>query len=478
MHNADIKALVPTLQSLRLAPLLKAVGVLPANATSVKLAPPAAPLPPSGAEVEASADLRLPSAVKLERSKTLMQRDDELDKAARSAQRTLQRHAAVEYMLKEHSRWVEEWVATCQQQLELVVDGTPQEAKETILQARNSAAMAIRELEQIIACFEKENLQVQLRDVADNARELRRQTHLLVKRFGSDVGSWGPTEAKDVMKCWISTAAGFHEKSAPGKVDGGPYNPLGEPAHMLATPRSVTWLRDDIWIFVDSTSHRVRQLDAASGIITTVAGEVSMGHMDGNSLISMLRNPSAVLALPDGRVLVADTGNYCLRMLSFPTDGSPRLVTITSTKKGHKDGDLASAEFCAVYALAWAGQQFENQSTFAGLVNSFLNISPMSRCEMHDHVLFAIIISMSSSLNSSSLQSSLSSSSYSCRQYVFIRVFAAVADPLPPQTPTPTTAAADTDATAVLVVVLIVNTVVVAAFFVVFLRRRCRHRGL
>ena len=50
--------------------------------------------------------------------------------------------------------------------------------------------------------------------------------------------------------------------------------------------------------------------------VSTVAGDGEDGHRDGAAAQARFHYPDGLALLPDGRVLVADAGNGCIRMLS------------------------------------------------------------------------------------------------------------------------------------------------------------------
>ena len=67
--------------------------------------------------------------------------------------------------------------------------------------------------------------------------------------------------------------------------------------------------------FVDSASHRIRRIDAATGTVTTVAGDGWPGFAgDGGAATkARLSSPSGVAVAPSGNIYVADLGNLRIR---------------------------------------------------------------------------------------------------------------------------------------------------------------------
>lgn len=92
--------------------------------------------------------------------------------------------------------------------------------------------------------------------------------------------------------------------------------------------------------FVVAEGHRIRRVDAA-GRITTIAGGLEPGFTgdNGPARQALLFSPHAVAALPDGGVLIADTGNNRVRRV-WP-DGT--ITTVAGTGAGGYSGDGGTA---------------------------------------------------------------------------------------------------------------------------------------
>ncbi len=92
----------------------------------------------------------------------------------------------------------------------------------------------------------------------------------------------------------------------------------------------------------DTYNHRVRRVDATTGLITTVAGTGAEG-LDGDggpATGAELRFPRGVSVDPDGRLYIADTMNHRVRRVE--RDGT--IVTVAGSTRGHGgDGALATA---------------------------------------------------------------------------------------------------------------------------------------
>ena len=127
----------------------------------------------------------------------------------------------------------------------------------------------------------------------------------------------------------ITTLAGSGLDDLSG--DGGPSTSAG-----IADPRGITLDGEGNLYFADTYNQRVRKIDGATGIITTIAG---IGHHppqfhpeepikpegqgfsgDGGPAASaMLFSPSSVVIGPDGNLYIADTGNDKIREVDLAT---------------------------------------------------------------------------------------------------------------------------------------------------------------
>lgn len=93
----------------------------------------------------------------------------------------------------------------------------------------------------------------------------------------------------------------------------------------------------------------MRILSADLQHVRTVAG-TTQGHLDGAATVhARFKQPTSLLQLPDGRVLIADRDNNRIRVLS-------RELTVVSTiaggDKGYVNGPAGQARFCYPCAIA------------------------------------------------------------------------------------------------------------------------------
>jgi DNA-binding beta-propeller fold protein YncE len=89
----------------------------------------------------------------------------------------------------------------------------------------------------------------------------------------------------------------------------------------LDTPDGVTLAPDGDLIVADSHNDRIRRVDRATKIITTIAGSGETGY-DGDdkpALEATLNTPNAVWATPNGDIYIADTFNNRVRLIDHAT---------------------------------------------------------------------------------------------------------------------------------------------------------------
>ena len=112
----------------------------------------------------------------------------------------------------------------------------------------------------------------------------------------------------------ITTVAGNGEEGFAG--DGGPAT-----AASLAVPHGCRFDRDGNLYIADTHNHRIRRVDAATGVVATVAGTGEKGYAgDGlPALESKLYAPLAVDVAANGDLYIVDTDNLRFRCLEAAT---------------------------------------------------------------------------------------------------------------------------------------------------------------
>ena len=90
----------------------------------------------------------------------------------------------------------------------------------------------------------------------------------------------------------------------------------------LNRPKSVAVDREGNIYIADTSNHRIRKVDAGSGIITTVAGSGPRpwyGGDGGPATVAVLAHPHDVAADRDANIFIADTGNNRIRRVDALT---------------------------------------------------------------------------------------------------------------------------------------------------------------
>ena len=139
----------------------------------------------------------------------------------------------------------------------------------------------------------------------------------------------------------ISTVVGTGEAGFAG--DGGPATEarIWAPVSQAAPPTSRIAIDDLGHLYLaDTFNNRIRKVDAATGIITTIAGNgdnrpASSSEEDGaDALAVFLYWPCDVAIDSAGRVFVADTFNHCVRRIAL--DGTIATVAGQCGKSGDR----------------------------------------------------------------------------------------------------------------------------------------------
>jgi len=132
----------------------------------------------------------------------------------------------------------------------------------------------------------------------------------------------------------------------------------GEAAHrdgaaaqrQFRSPSGLALLPDGRVLVADSYNHRIRVLSADLQQVSAVAGDGEEGHRDGAAAQAQFNFPRGLALLPDGRVLVADINNRRIRMLSADLQ---QVSTVAGDgEAGHRDGAAAHAQFNCPRGLA------------------------------------------------------------------------------------------------------------------------------
>lgn len=151
----------------------------------------------------------------------------------------------------------------------------------------------------------------------------------------------------------VTVAAGTGRRTCSIDCEGGdPRDDLGDfgPAvnATFNSPVSMVFDTAGNLYLADLGNHRVRRIDAATGIVRTVAGidiagSGGYGGDGGTPVNAQLRNPWAVALGPDGTLFIADTGNNRIRAVTPQANGSPSIGsgTISTVVNGYDPRALA-----------------------------------------------------------------------------------------------------------------------------------------
>ena len=131
-----------------------------------------------------------------------------------------------------------------------------------------------------------------------------------------------------------ATYAGDPGRGAGFTGDGGP-----AARAQLAEPDGIAFAPDGDLIVADSENHRIRRIDRETGVITTIAGSGVPGwNGDGlPALETAFDQPSAVACAPNGDIYVADTMNNRVRRIDHATG---LISTVAGNGRVAEDGPV------------------------------------------------------------------------------------------------------------------------------------------
>ena len=100
---------------------------------------------------------------------------------------------------------------------------------------------------------------------------------------------------------------------------------------------------DDTILIADTGHNKIRSL-GLDGDLNIYAGSGRKGHRDGPAEHAEFYSPQGMCTCQDGSVIVADTGNHCIRKI-YDRDGRRYVTTIAGLPgvAGHRDGSLNHA---------------------------------------------------------------------------------------------------------------------------------------
>lgn len=138
----------------------------------------------------------------------------------------------------------------------------------------------------------------------------------------------------------VTTLAGT---VASGSVDG-----TGTGAQFYA-PMGIVFAPDGFLYVADAYNNRIRKV-STSGVVTTLAGSGS-GFADGDGTSAQFSSPHGIAVNPAGELFIGDAGNHRIRKIS-PTGF---VTTFAGSVLGNVDGQGTAACFKSPYAITYVG---------------------------------------------------------------------------------------------------------------------------
>lgn len=125
-------------------------------------------------------------------------------------------------------------------------------------------------------------------------------------------------------------------------------------AATIREPRGIAFDASDNFYIADTENHRIRKVDAATSIISTIAGNGSGGFSGdgGSATAAQIKRPEKVALDDAGNVYIADTENHRIRKVTL-SDGN--ITTIAGTGVAGYSGDGGDATLAMLRMPAGVG---------------------------------------------------------------------------------------------------------------------------
>jgi sugar lactone lactonase YvrE len=164
----------------------------------------------------------------------------------------------------------------------------------------------------------------------------------------------------------------------------------------LALPQGLTIDAAGNLYLADAANHRIRRIDATTGVITTVAGTGIQGFSgdSGLAIAASLDTPRATALSPSGLVTLADTANQRIRQLEAQPSPSTDIQTIAGLGRSIAAPLTLSAPAVIVYGTGQITASFVASSTATGPV-TFVNISGATMATLGTAPLVADVATLS-----------------------------------------------------------------------------------
>ena len=115
-------------------------------------------------------------------------------------------------------------------------------------------------------------------------------------------------------------------------------------------PAGIAVNKDDVVFVADTMNHRIRRI--TNGTVDTLAGSGVEGFRDGAGAVAMFNRPTGLAIDPDtGFILVADCGNHRIRAIE-PKTGDVSTIAGSGAQGGNNNVDAAAATFNSPSGIA------------------------------------------------------------------------------------------------------------------------------
>jgi glucose/arabinose dehydrogenase len=116
----------------------------------------------------------------------------------------------------------------------------------------------------------------------------------------------------------------------------------------IGVPHAIAALPNGNMVVTDYLNHQIKLVTtstyaANSGVVTVLAGNTSSGLLDGTGTAARFTDPEGLTVLPNGNVIVLDSGNGRIRMITSSTyAANSGVVTTLATTNGRGAGILSN----------------------------------------------------------------------------------------------------------------------------------------
>lgn len=98
--------------------------------------------------------------------------------------------------------------------------------------------------------------------------------------------------------------------------------------------------KNQLILVADGGNHRIRCLKMRENKIETISGGAGRGYRDGSVQVAKFNNPRDVLWYSDEVILVADTGNHCIRRINLETGMVDTVCGVAERWNGGSSGSI------------------------------------------------------------------------------------------------------------------------------------------